>query len=85
MVCVVKEYGVKQVFLVGGVVVNRGFRVVLEKEFVQYEGILFVIFLLVLCIDNVVMIVVVGIIVFEKGICGVYDMNGQFGFELIFY
>ncbi|MGD6840840.1 tRNA (adenosine(37)-N6)-threonylcarbamoyltransferase complex transferase subunit TsaD, partial [Bacillus thuringiensis] len=69
----VKEYGVEQVLLAGGVAANKGLRAALQEAFEEVEVEL-IIPPLFLCTDNAAMIAAAGTILFERGKRGSMDM-----------
>lgn len=77
----VKEYGVKQVLLAGGVAANKGLRTELTRRSEQ-EGIDLVIPPLSLCTDNAAMIAAAGYIQYLKGNFSELDLNAIPGLPL---
>lgn len=77
----VKEYGVEQVLLAGGVAANKGLRAALEEAFEGMEAEL-VIPPLSLCTDNAAMIAAVGTVLFQQGKRGSMDMNAHPGLDI---
>ncbi|MGG4170103.1 tRNA (adenosine(37)-N6)-threonylcarbamoyltransferase complex transferase subunit TsaD [Rossellomorea vietnamensis] len=77
----VKEYGVEQVLLAGGVAANKGLRAALQKAFEGLEAEL-VIPPLSLCTDNAAMIAAAGTVLFEQGKRGSMDMNAHPGLDI---
>ncbi|MFY0545926.1 tRNA (adenosine(37)-N6)-threonylcarbamoyltransferase complex transferase subunit TsaD, partial [Brevibacillus sp. H7] len=77
----VKEFGVKQVLLAGGVAANRGLRERLASR-CEAEGIPLVIPPLSLCTDNAAMIAAAGYIQYQKGQFADLDLNGVPGLPL---
>ena len=76
-----KEFGVKQVIAAGGVAANKGLRSSLEKSFKELE-IPFYVPPISLCTDNAAMIAAAGASMFEDGIRGTLEMNGNPGMQL---
>jgi N6-L-threonylcarbamoyladenine synthase len=77
----VKEYGVEQVLLAGGVAANKGLRAALQEAFEGMEAEL-IIPPLSLCTDNAAMIAAAGTILFEQGKRGSMDMNAHPGLDI---
>ncbi|UXH42677.1 tRNA (adenosine(37)-N6)-threonylcarbamoyltransferase complex transferase subunit TsaD [Rossellomorea vietnamensis] len=77
----VKEYGVEQVLLAGGVAANKGLRAALEEAFEGMEAEL-VIPPLSLCTDNAAMIAAAGTVLFQQGKRGSMDMNAHPGLDI---
>lgn len=77
----VKEYGVEQVLLAGGVAANKGLRSVLQEVFEEVEAEL-IIPPLSLCTDNAAMIAAAGTVLFEQGKRGSMDMNAHPGLDI---
>lgn len=77
----VKEYGVEQVLLAGGVAANKGLRAALQEAFEEVEVEL-IIPPLFLCTDNAAMIAAAGTILFERGKRGSMDMNAHPGLDI---
>lgn len=77
----VKEYGVEQVLLAGGVAANKGLRAALHEAFEGEEAEL-IIPPLSLCTDNAAMIAAVGTVLFEQGKRGSMDMNAHPGLDI---
>ncbi len=77
----VKEHGVEQVLLAGGVAANKGLRAALQEAFEGMEAEL-IIPPLSLCTDNAAMIAAAGTILFEQGKRGSMDMNAHPGLDI---
>ncbi len=77
----VKEYGVEQVLLAGGVAANKGLRAALQEVFEEVEAEL-IIPPLSLCTDNAAMIAAAGTVLFEQGKRGSMDMNAHPGLDI---
>jgi N6-L-threonylcarbamoyladenine synthase len=77
----VKEYGVKQLLLAGGVAANQGLRTELTKRS-EREGIDLIIPPLSLCTDNAAMIAAAGYIKYIKGEFADLDLNAIPGLPL---
>ncbi|RBO99641.1 tRNA (adenosine(37)-N6)-threonylcarbamoyltransferase complex transferase subunit TsaD [Rossellomorea aquimaris] len=77
----VKEYGVEQVLLAGGVAANKGLRAALQEAFEGVEAEL-VIPPLSLCTDNAAMISAAGTVLFQQGKRGSMDMNAHPGLDI---
>lgn len=77
----VKEYGVEQVLLAGGVAANKGLRAALQEAFEGIEAEL-IIPPLSLCTDNAAMIAAAGTVLFEQGKRGSMDMNAHPGLDI---
>ncbi|MBT2644781.1 tRNA (adenosine(37)-N6)-threonylcarbamoyltransferase complex transferase subunit TsaD [Bacillus sp. ISL-41] len=77
----VKEYGVKQVLLAGGVAANKGLRAKLSTEFTGSD-VEIVIPPLFLCTDNAAMIAAAGSVFYEKGQRADLTLNGNPGLEI---
>jgi N6-L-threonylcarbamoyladenine synthase len=76
-----KEYGVEQVLLAGGVAANKGLRAALQEAFEEVEVEL-IIPPISLCTDNAAMIAAAGTILFERGKRGSMDMNAHPGLDI---
>ncbi|MGM0843268.1 MAG: tRNA (adenosine(37)-N6)-threonylcarbamoyltransferase complex transferase subunit TsaD [Bacillota bacterium] len=77
----VKEYGVEQVLLAGGVAANKGLRAALQEAFEGGEAEL-IIPPLSLCTDNAAMIAAAGTVLFQQGKRGSMDMNAHPGLDI---
>ncbi|QHE59906.1 tRNA (adenosine(37)-N6)-threonylcarbamoyltransferase complex transferase subunit TsaD [Rossellomorea vietnamensis] len=77
----VREYGVEQVLLAGGVAANKGLRAALQEAFEGMEAEL-VIPPLSLCTDNAAMIAAAGTVLFQQGKRGSMDMNAHPGLDI---
>ncbi|MHA7139851.1 tRNA (adenosine(37)-N6)-threonylcarbamoyltransferase complex transferase subunit TsaD [Rossellomorea arthrocnemi] len=77
----VKEYGVEQVLLAGGVAANKGLRAALQEVFEGVEAEL-IIPPLSLCTDNAAMIAAAGTVLFQQGKRGSMDMNAHPGLDI---
>ncbi|MGF3106046.1 tRNA (adenosine(37)-N6)-threonylcarbamoyltransferase complex transferase subunit TsaD [Rossellomorea sp. DUT-2] len=77
----VKEYGVEQVLLAGGVAANKGLRAALQEAFEGVEAEL-IIPPLSLCTDNAAMIAAAGTVLFQQGKRGSMDMNAHPGLDI---
>ncbi|MTH55575.1 tRNA (adenosine(37)-N6)-threonylcarbamoyltransferase complex transferase subunit TsaD [Bacillus mangrovi] len=77
-----KEYKVEQVLLAGGVAANKGLRSALTERFKEIPEVELIIPPLSLCTDNAAMIGAAGHVLFNKGVRGRMDMNGNPGLEL---
>lgn len=77
----VKEYGVKQVLLAGGVAANKGLREKLSTEF-EASDVEIVIPPLYLCTDNAAMIAAAGSVFYDKGQRADLSLNGNPGLEI---
>ncbi|MGG3915128.1 tRNA (adenosine(37)-N6)-threonylcarbamoyltransferase complex transferase subunit TsaD [Rossellomorea vietnamensis] len=77
----VKEHGVEQVLLAGGVAANKGLRAALQEAFEEMEAEL-VIPPLSLCTDNAAMIAAAGTVLFQQGKRGSMDMNAHPGLDI---
>ncbi len=80
----VKEYGVKQLLVAGGVAANKGLRTALEEAFSGAEVEL-VIPPMSLCTDNAAMIAAAGSVMFEKGIRADWSLNAKPGLDIEMY
>lgn len=76
-----KEYGVNQVLLAGGVAANRGLRAALQDA-VNKEGKNLVIPPLSLCTDNAAMIATVGSVMYRLGKRSGMDLNANPGLDI---
>lgn len=77
----VKEYGVKQLLVAGGVAANSGLRKALEEQFADTD-VEIVIPPISLCTDNAAMIGAAASILLQKGKFSSYDLNGEPGLDL---
>ncbi|BCB02112.1 tRNA (adenosine(37)-N6)-threonylcarbamoyltransferase complex transferase subunit TsaD [Bacillus sp. KH172YL63] len=77
----VKEYGVEQVLLAGGVAANKGLRAALQEAFHDVDAAL-IIPPLSLCTDNAAMIAAAGTVLYEQGKRGNMDMNANPGLDI---
>ncbi|HJV45463.1 MAG TPA: tRNA (adenosine(37)-N6)-threonylcarbamoyltransferase complex transferase subunit TsaD [Bacillota bacterium] len=77
----VKEYGVKQLILAGGVAANQGLRTELTKRS-EKQGIDLIIPPITLCTDNAAMIAAAGYIKYKKGEFANLDLNAIPGLPL---
>lgn len=77
----VREFGVKQLLVAGGVAANKGLRTALEKQFFNTD-VEMVIPPLSLCTDNAAMIGAAASILFKKGKFSQFDLNGNPGLDL---
>lgn len=77
----VREYGVEQVLLAGGVAANKGLRAALQEAFEGLDAEL-VIPPLSLCTDNAAMIAAAGTVLFQQGKRGSMDMNAHPGLDI---
>ncbi|MGG1631784.1 tRNA (adenosine(37)-N6)-threonylcarbamoyltransferase complex transferase subunit TsaD [Rossellomorea sp. NRS-1567] len=77
----VKEYGVEQVLLAGGVAANKGLRAALQEAFEGVEAEL-IVPPLSLCTDNAAMIAAAGTVLFQQGKRGSMDMNAHPGLDI---
>lgn len=77
----VKEYGVKQVLVAGGVAANKGLREKLSTEFADSD-VEIVIPPLSLCTDNAAMIAAAGSVFYENGQRADLTLNGNPGLEI---
>lgn len=80
----VKEYGVKQLLVAGGVAANKGLRTALEEAFSGAEVEL-VIPPMSLCTDNAAMIAAAGSVMFKKGIRADWSLNAKPGLDIEMY
>ncbi|MFD3449959.1 tRNA (adenosine(37)-N6)-threonylcarbamoyltransferase complex transferase subunit TsaD [Microbacteriaceae bacterium 4G12] len=78
----VKEYGVKQVLLAGGVAANKGLRARLEQVFAEMEEVELIIPPLSLCTDNAAMIAAAGTIAYEQGKRAPLSLNANPGLDI---
>jgi len=78
----VKEYGVKQVLLAGGVAANKGLRAGLEEAFRQLPAVKLTIPPLSLCTDNAAMIAAAGTVFYKKGQRAGFNLNGDPGLDI---
>jgi N6-L-threonylcarbamoyladenine synthase len=77
----VKEYGVEQVLLAGGVAANKGLRATLQEAFEGMDAEL-IIPPLSLCTDNAAMIAAAGTVLFQQGKRGSMEMNAHPGLDI---
>lgn len=79
----VKEFGVKQVILAGGVAANQGLRSHLTERINELENVDLVIPPMNLCTDNAAMIAACGTVFYEKGIRADLSLNANPGLDLM--